>query len=58
MLRPNRFIYDEEVSIYARDNHFMRRKLLGSYGFLGLLILLPYVSVKAMGLADRLPIWD
>lgn len=58
MFRIRRLYFDNSKSFYAIDNHYLRRKPFTAFTYLGIMLLFPYVGVKAMGLADRLPIWN
>jgi hypothetical protein len=57
-LRPSRLLFEPARSIYSVDNRYIKRKLTTVYGYIALIILFPYVSVKTFNLLDRLTIWE
>lgn len=58
MMRPGRLQYYTQMSWYAQDNKYLRRKVVNAFGYFVLASLFPYVSVKAYNLLDRLPVWN
>jgi hypothetical protein len=40
------------------DNLVLKRRILNAFGYVGIAVLFPFVSVKAFNLLDRLPVWE